>query len=31
MADLEVMFTGEGSYEVCVLVCGRELTGVSAF
>jgi alkylation response protein AidB-like acyl-CoA dehydrogenase len=28
--DIESTFTYEGTYDVCVLVCGRALTGVSA-
>lgn len=28
--DIEAVHTYEGTYDVCSLVCGRELTGVSA-
>jgi acyl-CoA oxidase len=28
--DMESTYTYEGTYDVCVLVCGRALTGVSA-
>jgi alkylation response protein AidB-like acyl-CoA dehydrogenase len=28
--DMEAAYTYEGSYDVCVLVCGRALAGVSA-
>lgn len=28
--DIESTFTYEGTYDVCALVCGRALTGVSA-
>lgn len=31
MADMEVVYTYEGSYEINALVCSRELTGLSAF
>jgi len=31
MADAEVAFTYEGTYDINVLVCGRELTGIPAF
>ena len=30
-ADIEAIYTYEGTYEINSLVCGRELTGVSAF
>ena len=31
LADAEAMYTYEGTYEVNVLVTGRELTGLAAF
>jgi len=31
LADAEVVFTFEGTYEVNTLVAGRELTGISSF
>jgi acyl-CoA oxidase len=31
LLDAEVMYTGEGSYDVSCLVAGRELTGIAAF
>jgi acyl-CoA oxidase len=31
MTDIEAIYTYEGSYEVNVLVAGRDLTGFSAF
>lgn len=31
LADNEVYVTGEGTYEICMLVAGRELTGLSSF
>jgi acyl-CoA oxidase len=31
MADMESVYTYEGTYDVAVLVAGRELTGVPAF
>jgi alkylation response protein AidB-like acyl-CoA dehydrogenase len=31
MMDMEGCYTGEGTYEVNILVSGRELTGMAAF
>jgi len=31
MADMESVVTYEGTYDINTLVCGRELTGISAF
>lgn len=31
MADMEAVYTYEGTYEVNSLVAGRELTGLAAF
>jgi acyl-CoA oxidase len=31
MMDMEAVYTGEGAYDVCALVAGREMTGVPAF
>ena len=31
LADSEAFYTFEGSYDINVLICGRELTGISAF
>lgn len=31
MIDMEACHTGEGTYDVNVLVSGRELTGIAAF
>jgi alkylation response protein AidB-like acyl-CoA dehydrogenase len=31
MIDMEACHTGEGTYEVNVLISGRELTGIAAF
>lgn len=31
MADLEILFTGEGTYDVNSLIVGRELSNFSAF
>ena len=31
VADAEAMFTYEGTYDINVLVTGRELTGLAAF
>lgn len=31
MTDIEGSYTGEGTYDVNVLVAGRELTGLAAF
>lgn len=31
MSDMETVYTYEGSYDINVLVCGAELTGISAF
>lgn len=31
MADMEALFTVEGTYDVNALILGRELTGISAF
>eukprot|EP01017_Pseudomicrothorax_dubius_P026321 TRINITY_DN2928_c0_g3_i2.p1 TRINITY_DN2928_c0_g3~~TRINITY_DN2928_c0_g3_i2.p1 ORF type:complete len:137 (+),score=38.92 TRINITY_DN2928_c0_g3_i2:66-476(+) len=31
MADMEVLYTYEGTYDVNALVAGRELTGIAAF
>jgi alkylation response protein AidB-like acyl-CoA dehydrogenase len=31
IADVEAVYTYEGSYEINTLVAGRELTGLAAF
>ena len=31
MNDIEVGYTGEGTYDINMLVAGREVTGYSAF
>jgi hypothetical protein len=31
MIDMEASFTGEGTYDINVLISGRELTGLAAF
>ena len=31
MIDIEGSYTGEGTYDINILVSGRELTGMSAF
>jgi alkylation response protein AidB-like acyl-CoA dehydrogenase len=31
MIDLEAAHTGEGTYDINILVSGRELTGLAAF
>jgi len=31
LCDMEAIFTYEGTYDINMLVCGRELTGYSAF
>jgi len=31
LADMEAVYTYEGTYDINTLVCGRELTGISAF
>ena len=31
MIDMEAGYTGEGTYEVNILVAGREITGIAAF
>mmetsp|Transcript_41259 Transcript_41259/g.30334 ORF Transcript_41259/g.30334 Transcript_41259/m.30334 type:complete len:91 (-) Transcript_41259:40-312(-) len=31
LIDAEGPYTYEGTYEICVLIAGRELTGLSAF
>jgi alkylation response protein AidB-like acyl-CoA dehydrogenase len=31
LMDAEVYLTGEGTYDICALIAGRELTGIPAF
>lgn len=31
MNDIEVLYTGEGTYDINMMVAGREITGHSAF